>query len=84
MDEHGYAYCTPQPPGPGVELVPVVDLKSGYVLRALDELPKQGTEAPWSLKQNYPYDIAMLRWGPVDDGMEFSRAPAPSPAAVAT
>ncbi|MFN8111633.1 MAG: NAD(P)/FAD-dependent oxidoreductase [Solirubrobacterales bacterium] len=84
MDEHGFAYCTPQPPGPGVELVPVVDLKSGYVLRALDRLPKQGTEAPWSLKQNYPYDIAMLRWGSVDDGMEFSRAPARQPAAVAT
>ena len=84
MDEHGYASCTPQAPGPGVELVPVVDLKAGYVLRSLDELPKQGTKAPWSLKQNYPYDIAMLRWGPVDDGIEFSRAPSRPPAAAIT
>jgi len=78
MDEHGYAYCNPRPPGPDVDLVPVVDLKAGYVLRSLEDMPKQGSRAPWRLKQNYPYDIAMLRWGSIDDGIEFSRAPAAS------
>ena len=78
MDEHGYAYCTPRAPGPDVELTPVLDLKAGYILRSLDELPKQGSRAPWRLKQNYPYDVAMLRWGAIEDeGMEFARAPAP-------
>ncbi len=80
MDEHGYVYCTPRAPGPDVDLEPVVDLKAGYVLRSLEELPKQGSRPPWRLKQNYPYDIAMLRWGPIDDGMEFARSPASAPA----
>jgi cation diffusion facilitator CzcD-associated flavoprotein CzcO len=80
MDEHGYAWCMPRAPGPGVELSPVVDLEAGYVLRALDRMPKQGSRAPWRLRQNYPYDLAMLRWGPVaDEGIEFGRAVAARP-----
>jgi cation diffusion facilitator CzcD-associated flavoprotein CzcO len=77
MDAGGYAYCTPRRPGPGVELTPVIDLKAGYVLRAIDQLPRQGARAPWRLRQNYPYDVATLRWGSIEDGMDFVRAPAP-------
>ena len=29
---------------------PLVDLTSGYVLRSLDQLPKQGSEEPWKLQ----------------------------------
>jgi cation diffusion facilitator CzcD-associated flavoprotein CzcO len=84
MDANGYAYCVPREPGPGVELVPVIDLEAGYVLRSLDELPRQGSRSPWRLRQNYPYDVAHLRWGSIDAGMEFHRAPAaaPQPAAA--
>ena len=71
-------------PGPEVELSPVIDLEAGYVLRSLDELPKQGARAPWRLRQNYPYDVATLRWGSIETGMEFSPAPATAPAPVAT
>ncbi len=46
MDEHGYRQCTPIAPDPSQPLSPVVDLKSGYVLRALDSLPKQGARPP--------------------------------------
>jgi len=84
MDANGHAYCTPQPPGPEVELSPVIDLEAGYVLRSLDELPKQGARAPWRLRQNYPYDVATLRWGSIEAGMEFSPAPATAPAPAAT
>jgi len=83
MDENGFAYCTPRPPDPGVELSPVIDLKAGYVLRAIDRLPKQGARAPWRLRQNYPYDVAMLRWGSIDDSMDFHRAPISRPVATA-
>jgi len=76
MDAGGYAYCVPRAPTPEVDLIPVIDLEAGYVLRALDQLPKQGSRAPWRLKQNYPYDVAQLRWGSIADGMEFVRAPA--------
>ncbi|MCL4287724.1 MAG: FAD-containing monooxygenase EthA, partial [Thermoleophilia bacterium] len=79
MDARGYAYCTPRPPGPGVDLSPVIDLDAGYVRRAVDRLPRQGARAPWRLRQNYPYDVAMLRWGPVDDGIDFVATSRSSP-----
>jgi monooxygenase len=76
MDEHGYAVCTPREPDPSVGREPILDLQSGYVMRVLDELPKQGGRIPWRLHQNYPRDIRMLRHGPVEDeGVEFTRAP---------
>jgi hypothetical protein len=52
---------------------PFLDLKSGYVLRSLEQLPKQGSRAPWRLHQNYALDIRLLRRGPLEDeGIEFS------------
>ena len=51
---------------------------SGYVLRSLDELPKQGDRTPWRLHQNYALDILLLRRGPIeDDAIAFSRDGAP-------
>jgi len=81
MDARGYAYCTPRSPGPDVELSPVIDLDAGYVHRAVDRLPKQGARAPWRLRQNYPYDVAMLRWGSIEDGIDFAPTPARAGAA---
>jgi cation diffusion facilitator CzcD-associated flavoprotein CzcO len=78
MDEHGHQVCTPIEPGLEVGREPIIDFTSGYVLRALDMLPKQGGRPPWRLYQNYPRDIQMLRRGPIEDeGIEFTRAPAP-------
>jgi hypothetical protein len=54
---------------------PVVDLSSGYIRRAAGILPRQGTQGPWRLRQNYPRDLLTLRLSPVDDGvMRFSPA----------
>ncbi len=54
---------------------PIIDFKSGYVLRALDKFPKQGDKAPWKLHQNYLLDSLSLRFGSVDDGVvEYSKA----------
>jgi cation diffusion facilitator CzcD-associated flavoprotein CzcO len=79
MDGHGYVRCTPRAPGPGVPTYPLVDLASGYVLRALHTLPQQGDRAPWRLYQNYARDVLMLRRGPLEDeGIEFSGPAAPA------
>ena len=43
---------------------PFMDFTSGYVLRALDRLPRQGDRAPWMLKQNYLTDLRTIRRGP--------------------
>jgi cation diffusion facilitator CzcD-associated flavoprotein CzcO len=74
MDRHGYAYCTPRRKDPEVTEVPFLDFTSGYVQRALDQLPRQGSKKPWKLHQNYALDLLALRFGRVNDGvMEFHR-----------
>ncbi|HEX8150760.1 MAG TPA: NAD(P)/FAD-dependent oxidoreductase [Pyrinomonadaceae bacterium] len=76
MERHGYARCTPRVRDPDVREEPVIGFNSGYVQRALDALPKQGSKTPWRLHQNYVRDLSMLRYGRVDDGtMEFAAAP---------
>ena len=75
MDRHGYASCTPVPPASG-ELVPLIDLASGYVRRSAEMLPKQGPRAPWRLYQNYPRDVLLMRHrSVVDEGVRFRRLP---------
>lgn len=75
MDRKGLAICTPRINDPSIEPEPVLDFTSGYVLRALDTLPSQGSKMPWRLHQNYFKDLRMLRYGRVEDGtMEFGTA----------
>ncbi len=76
MDHHGYNVCTPRVNDPDIEEIPVIDFNSGYVLRALDALPRQGSRTPWRLHQNYVKDLSMMRYGRVEDGtMEFRSTP---------
>jgi monooxygenase len=83
MDASGYRVCTPEVADSSVTEEPLLDFNSGYVLRSIDHLPKQGSKEPWKLRQNYPLDLRTLRHGPVDDGvLQFSN-PAPRPRAVA-
>ncbi|HEY1135722.1 MAG TPA: NAD(P)/FAD-dependent oxidoreductase [Nocardioides sp.] len=52
---------------PAVAEAPLMDFEAGYVLRAVDQLPKQGAEAPWKMVQNYLYDMRALRRSDLDD-----------------
>lgn len=75
MDQHGYAVCTPRVHDADIKDEPVIDFNSGYVLRALHTLPRQGSKTPWRLHQNYVKDLSMMRYGRVDDGtMEFGHS----------
>jgi cation diffusion facilitator CzcD-associated flavoprotein CzcO len=79
MDAHGYRLCTPENRDPSVTELPFIDFSSGYVQRAIDKFPKQGSKAPWRLHQNYPLDILSLKLGSIEDGtMQFAHA-APAP-----
>ncbi|MEU1688513.1 NAD(P)/FAD-dependent oxidoreductase [Micromonospora sp. NPDC005707] len=78
LDDTGQQIVTPLAPDSD-DLVPIIDLQSGYVLRAVDQLPKQGPEAPWRLHQNYPRDVLLMRHGRLTDaGVRFSRAGTPA------
>jgi monooxygenase len=73
MDRRGVTEARPYKDA-SVEEAPWLDFSSGYVQRALDILPKQGTKRPWKLYQNYALDLVTLRYGRVDDGtMQFSK-----------
>jgi cation diffusion facilitator CzcD-associated flavoprotein CzcO len=75
MDRHGYVQATPRHDDPGADAAPILDLKSGYIQRSLELLPKQGAKAPWKVAQNYVVDLARLKFGALDDGaLEFLRA----------
>ncbi len=72
MDKNDFQIATPRVNDSSIEAEPVLDFNSGYVLRALDTLPRQGSKPPWKLHQNYVKDLSMLRYGRLDDGtMEF-------------
>jgi len=74
MDARGYDYCTPRRRDPTITEEPAVNFTSGYIQRASDVLPKQGSKKPWKLHQNYALDLLNLRFARVDDGtMEFTR-----------
>lgn len=72
MDHRGYTVCTPRVNDTDLKPEPVIDFNSGYVLRALHTLPRQGSKKPWRLHQNYVKDLSMMRYGRLEDGaMEF-------------
>lgn len=78
MDEHGYRQVTPLAPDASLATEPFIDLASGYVLRSIDKLPKQGARTPWRLHQNYARDVVLLKYGSLeDDAIVFSRAAGP-------
>jgi hypothetical protein len=74
MRAKGYVECRPVLNDPTVVEESMMDFTSGYVLRALDRLPRRGSKAPWKLYQNYFVDVVQLRLGSITDGaMQFSR-----------
>ncbi len=79
MADRGHRACVPVA-GPDVGDEPLLDLASGYVQRALPELPRQGARVPWKLYQNYVRDLIMLRHRAIaDDALRFDPGPGPGP-----
>jgi hypothetical protein len=68
LDEHGHRSVVPVA-APGIGQQPFMDFTSGYVLRSLGNLPKQGDRAPWRLRQNYLHDVRTIRRDAIDDGV---------------
>jgi monooxygenase len=74
MSAHGYDCATPVGSEPAVADIPASNFNSGYILRGIDLLPKQGNERPWKFHQNYALDLLDLKFGKINDStMEFTR-----------
>jgi monooxygenase len=73
LDTMGMRQVTPRDSTGSVCPEPFLDLQSGYIERASHLLPAQGDRVPWKLHQNYLLDLALLRYGKLeDDYLEFS------------
>lgn len=72
MRKTGTKSCTPRMTEHTISDEPLLDFNSGYVLRALDSLPKQGAKKPWKLNQNYPLDVITIKYSSLKDkSLEF-------------
>jgi monooxygenase len=81
MRKKQYAVVMPRRTDDNVGSEPLLHLSSGYVRRAQQLLPSQGSRAPWKLFQNYPLDLAFLRLGRIEDGvLRFHRRGDSAPA----
>jgi monooxygenase len=81
MRRTGLRQATPVNTEPRVTGRALLGLSSGYVQRAVDRFPKQGTAFPWQVHQSYLKDFRALRLrGLEDEAMVFSNpVPAPMP-----
>ena len=66
MDKKGYKQARATTT-PGMQDVELMDLTSGYIQRSLDMLPKQASNTPWRLHQNFILDNLSLRFTSLDD-----------------
>jgi cation diffusion facilitator CzcD-associated flavoprotein CzcO len=67
MRKTGTTVAVPRMPAGGVEEEPMLDFSSGYILRSIDEFPKQGKHLPWRVYQNFIIDFINLRFRPLRD-----------------
>lgn len=76
MDKRGYAQVVAEDhEGCKTDATIMDALDAGYVRRAADRLPRQGSKGPWRLAHDYLRDRPVLRRGPIEDGcLHFSRA----------
>jgi monooxygenase len=66
MDARRHTVCYPQLPE-SMPTRPLLGIGAGYVKRAVDQFPHQGTAGPWRTCMDYRADHKMLREGPVED-----------------
>lgn len=75
MEAHGFDICCPVPASDEPR-APLLNLNSGYLTRAMDDLPTAGARGPWRVFNSYARERWHLRRAKIDDGvMQFAKAP---------
>lgn len=87
MQRTGVSMVYPQRPTDSQGHRPFIDLDAGYIRRAEHKMPRQSSENPWQVHQNYFLDLVAFRWSSVDDGVlqfsdQFRSSPQPGSTAV--
>jgi len=73
----GLRQCMPVNRDPEVSPQPLLGLSAGYIQRAADRFPKQGSRFPWRVYQSYLRDYFALKRSRVDDRVMVFSNPAP-------
>ena len=67
-------YCVPENNDESMDRLPMLNLSSGYVTRALDKLPKQGAKFPWQVKMSVFSDYKAIKMSSLrDEALRFGR-----------
>ena len=70
MDDSGHTVATPRDVDDSALDMGMLDqLQSGYVQRAKETLPRQGSKEPWKVLMHYGKDRTMLLEDSIDDGL---------------
>lgn len=78
MDANGHTVATPRDDANSALDHGMLDaLQSGYVQRAKESLPRQGSAEPWKVLMHYEKDSKMMREDAIDDGLLQFAAPVP-------
>lgn len=73
MRSRGFSSATPRAEHPEkMKTLPVLDLKSTYIQRAKETLPKASDVGPWQPRYSYFADMFKTKYGDVTDGLQFS------------
>ncbi|MTI32655.1 flavin-containing monooxygenase [Xanthovirga aplysinae] len=67
MKQNNYSVCTPKFDPKKLRSERLLDFDAGYILRASNVLPKQGSKTPWKVHQNYIKDLFSLKYSRVTD-----------------
>jgi monooxygenase len=78
MDARGYGTVTPVA-DPSMPTAPFTNFGSGYMQRALDRLPRQGSRPPWRISPTYNADVRLLRQRVDDPELKFEAVTVPVP-----
>lgn len=75
MDKNNYRMVTPRDrEGCKTNDTVMGSLRAGYIKRAADRLPRQGSKGPWKVSNDYFQDIPLLKYMPLEDSvLEFQK-----------
>jgi cyclohexanone monooxygenase len=68
MHKKDYKMCTPVFDETRFKSERLLDFDAGYILRGQSVMPKQGSEKPWKVYENYIKDFFLIKKGKLDDG----------------
>ena len=74
MRSHDYTHAYPHLADKDLPEKPTWDLQAGYVMRALDVLPKSSIHRPWNMRHNYLLDSIDHRFDRIEESMVCGRA----------